>query len=393
MRVFLSYASEQRPLAEHLCRLLESEGLDVFFDREDLAAGDAYGARIRKSVERSHLFVFLVSHDSIARQSYARTELAIVETVPPRRRPQILPVLVEPVDLEQLPALVKPVTLLEPQGNLPAEVAARIGDVRQALKRRRLKQIAAAVAVSIVAGTIWWTTQHGRVPQPDTASQLNDAVRDKVPATARVGISGMLANSGWMVNVQVVGFSTKEIFYRVDGEESFKSLGVTPQLNPMTGLPQPNTTINLNPPAWKDHDIAIKYVDDKGKEFGPYLFHFDPKAEYVRETRDIYTRFIQKWVSFREYPKGELRVYFSNLLSYKNAFREIRYSVDSDDLDKRVEYVVDWSANDVRLNDKDQLDVTIPMATKYVAMKLFYIDGSASELRRFVLSDVGVDRD
>lgn len=393
MRVFLSYASEQRPIAEHVCRLLESEGLDVFFDHEDLAAGDAYGARIRKSVERSHLFVFLVSRDSIARHSYARTELAIVETVPPRRRPQILPVLVEPVDLEQLPALIKPVTLLEPQGNLPAEVAARIGEVRNALKRRRLQRSAAAVAVALVAGVVWWIAHNGTSPQPDAASQLDAAVQSKVPANARVGLSGMLTNGGWMLNVQVVGFLTKEIFYRMDGEESFRSLGVLPQLNAMTGLPQANSTITLKGPAWKEHDFAIKYVDANGKEFGPYPFHFDPKAEYVRETRDLTERLITNWVSFREYPKGEMLVYFSNLLSYKNAFREIRYSVDSDDLGKQVRYTVDWSGNDTpSLHDDDELYIKIPMATKYVAMKLTYIDGSSSELQRFVLSEVGVDR-
>ena len=51
MRVFLSYASEQRALAERTCRVLESEGSEVFFDRDDLKAGEAYGERMQPSVD------------------------------------------------------------------------------------------------------------------------------------------------------------------------------------------------------------------------------------------------------------------------------------------------------------------------------------------------------
>ena len=125
MRVFLSYASEQRPLAERTCRVLESEGSEVFFDRDDLKAGDAYGERIRAAMMRSHVIVFFVSRYSIA-PGYALTELAIVQSISARRRPRMLPVLTEPLNLETLPPFLKPLSLLEPEGDLSAEVAARV---------------------------------------------------------------------------------------------------------------------------------------------------------------------------------------------------------------------------------------------------------------------------
>ena len=57
MRAFVTYASADRALAERVCRVLETEGHDVFFDRDDLHGGDAFGERIRSAIERSHLLV------------------------------------------------------------------------------------------------------------------------------------------------------------------------------------------------------------------------------------------------------------------------------------------------------------------------------------------------
>ena len=72
-RVFLSYAREQRDVAEYLAQTLENDGIDVFFDRHDLPAGDAFHARIRAGIRRCHRFVFLVSPDSVTPGSYALT--------------------------------------------------------------------------------------------------------------------------------------------------------------------------------------------------------------------------------------------------------------------------------------------------------------------------------
>jgi hypothetical protein len=53
-RVFLSYAREQRTLAEFLSQTLENAGIDVFFDRHDLPAGEAFHQRIRAGIRRCH---------------------------------------------------------------------------------------------------------------------------------------------------------------------------------------------------------------------------------------------------------------------------------------------------------------------------------------------------
>jgi hypothetical protein len=58
MRVFLSYSSKDRALVEPIYLALRAQRHNVFFDRADLPPGEEYDIRIRRAIERSHLFVF-----------------------------------------------------------------------------------------------------------------------------------------------------------------------------------------------------------------------------------------------------------------------------------------------------------------------------------------------
>lgn len=75
MIIFLSYASDQHNAAEQVNLALTGSGHKVFFDRESLSAGDYYHMRIRKAVEDSDVFIFLISPKSVTAGCYALTEL------------------------------------------------------------------------------------------------------------------------------------------------------------------------------------------------------------------------------------------------------------------------------------------------------------------------------
>ncbi|MGH8719583.1 MAG: toll/interleukin-1 receptor domain-containing protein, partial [Burkholderiales bacterium] len=47
MKIFLSYSSEDHNLVEPITLALNGQGHDVFFDQEDLPAGEEYDQRIR----------------------------------------------------------------------------------------------------------------------------------------------------------------------------------------------------------------------------------------------------------------------------------------------------------------------------------------------------------
>jgi hypothetical protein len=130
MIIFLSYSSDRRDLAEQVKLALAGSGHKVFFDRDSLPAGDEYHFRIRKAVEDSDAFVFLISPKSVAPGCYALTELKYAKQKWPDPRQRVLPVMIERTAYDQIPNYLKAVTVLEPEGNIPAEVAAEIEKIR-----------------------------------------------------------------------------------------------------------------------------------------------------------------------------------------------------------------------------------------------------------------------
>jgi hypothetical protein len=124
MKVFLSYASEDRVLAEDIQLALAGAGHEVFFDRQSLPAGGDYHERIRTAVAGADLFVFLISPDSVDAGGYALTEMGYARDKWAHPKGRVLPVMVRATPFTSIPAYLKSVTLLEPRGNAAAEVVA-----------------------------------------------------------------------------------------------------------------------------------------------------------------------------------------------------------------------------------------------------------------------------
>ncbi|MGJ7511562.1 toll/interleukin-1 receptor domain-containing protein [Variovorax sp. GT1P44] len=59
--VFISYSSKDTAAATRLAKALDAAGIDVWFDHNELQAGDDWDRRIRRGVEGSSLFVPLIS--------------------------------------------------------------------------------------------------------------------------------------------------------------------------------------------------------------------------------------------------------------------------------------------------------------------------------------------
>ncbi len=73
--VFLSYASEDRPLVERTKAALEDAGLDVWLDTERLRSGDAWDLKIQRHIRRCSYFVPFISRNAQRRiEGYFRKE-------------------------------------------------------------------------------------------------------------------------------------------------------------------------------------------------------------------------------------------------------------------------------------------------------------------------------
>ena len=176
MKVFLSYASEDHAAAADVRLALQADGHDVFFDRDDLPAGEEFHARIRRGIEGSDLLVFLVSPRALDAGSYTLIELAIAEKAWASPAGRILPVLLERVDPRELPPLLRAVTFLETDGHVPAAVSDAVHRIRQARRRKRL-----------------WKVAIGMVPAVVVAVAAASYFAHRAPPATRVGQDGALA--------------------------------------------------------------------------------------------------------------------------------------------------------------------------------------------------------
>jgi hypothetical protein len=125
MIVFLSYSHHQKRVAERIQLALVGLGHEVFFDREALPPGKEFHGPIRKEIEKSDAFVFLISPESVKDGSYARTELKFAREKWPNPKQNVFPVMVEYTPDSQIPSyLSTTITILKPEGDVAAEVAA-----------------------------------------------------------------------------------------------------------------------------------------------------------------------------------------------------------------------------------------------------------------------------
>ncbi|HEY3178134.1 MAG TPA: toll/interleukin-1 receptor domain-containing protein [Casimicrobiaceae bacterium] len=158
MRVFISYASEHRDLAERLALGLRNDGNSVFFDREALPAGASFDDRIRSAIGRCNLFVFLISKESLRKGAYAQTELNMAQQRWPNPAGKVLPVLGDEVTIEELPPYLRAVSALETKGDLVAEVlqaTASLARERRVALAIRFVAVATTLVVASVAGWGW----------------------------------------------------------------------------------------------------------------------------------------------------------------------------------------------------------------------------------------------
>jgi hypothetical protein len=122
MRVFLSYASKDKAIAGRINTLLARDNHEVFFDRESLPPGEDFNKRIQEAVDKADLFLFLFSSNSIVKRCYCHTELKHAKDKWEDPTNRVIPVRIDEVPLDQLPDYLGSSSILDPQGDLPAEV-------------------------------------------------------------------------------------------------------------------------------------------------------------------------------------------------------------------------------------------------------------------------------
>jgi hypothetical protein len=122
VKIFLSFASPDRPTAERIHYALRGAGHEVFFDKASLPPGADYNSRIRREIDGCDLFICLISPHFVGNKRYVKSELKIAKQKWPTPWGNVLPVLISATDPKLIDPYVAAATLLEPEGDVAAEV-------------------------------------------------------------------------------------------------------------------------------------------------------------------------------------------------------------------------------------------------------------------------------
>ncbi len=166
MKLFITYASEDRSVADELAVRLRTEGHIVFLDKDGLPEAEGYDARIRQAIAECDLYVFLISPNSVKAGRYTLTEMKFAREQFLNPKGRVLPVMIQLTPFGDIPAYLSAVTVLQPEGHTVAETVAQIGK-KGGHKRARLLRLAglAVVFAIVVSGVgLWWN--HSDQPSP-----------------------------------------------------------------------------------------------------------------------------------------------------------------------------------------------------------------------------------
>jgi hypothetical protein len=186
-------------------------------------------------------------------------------------------------------------------------------------------------------------------------------------------------NGGWTV-VFSIADPTLGISWRMGDAGEFRETGFIDTLDPRTRKRMPNPSIELAADA-PAATIQVRYVDAAGELQGPFPIKFDPEAALIHDQRKILDMTATSWLSFREF--NGLLVYYTHLMSYRCAIREVRVGIDSAVPDKVLK-MPPCDPRDPSVIPRDsQPYLKLAPSTQFVSVELTYRDGSVSEIKSF----------
>lgn len=186
-------------------------------------------------------------------------------------------------------------------------------------------------------------------------------------------------NGGWTV-VFSIADPTLGISWRIGDSGDFRETGFMDTLDPRTRKRMPNPSIEL-PADAPTATIELRYVDTQGEMQGPFPIKFDPDAALIRDQRKILDMTATSWLSFREF--NGLLVYYTHLMSYRCAIREVRIGIDTAVPDKVLKMPACNSRDPSAIPSDAQPYLKLAPQTKSVSVELTYRDGSVSEIKTF----------
>jgi hypothetical protein len=211
---------------------------------------------------------------------------------------------------------------------------------------------------------------------PGGGAQIGNLAR--TPANAPIA-SFMRYAGGWIVNFSFADPVTG-ISWRLGETGHFRETDFLDVFDPRTRRRMPNSTIQLDADQ-KATTIYVRYVDGNGSLQGPFPIRFDPGNALEREQRKLLELTAGSWLSFREF--NGLLLYYTHLMSYRCAIRQVRIGIDSTLPDRAIAMPPCNEKEPMGIPADAQPWLKLPSGTAAVSVELTYRDGSRSEIKTF----------
>jgi hypothetical protein len=189
----------------------------------------------------------------------------------------------------------------------------------------------------------------------------------------------MRHNAGWSVTLSFAD-PVAAISWRFGESGPFRETGFLDTLDPGTRKRMPNPAVQLDADA-PAGTLYVRAVDVNGIAMGPFPIRFEPAAALERDQRKILEMTSGSWLSFREF--NGLLAYYTHLVSYRCAIREVRVGIDSSVPDRKIALPPCDLREPLAIPHKAEVHMRLPPGTKSMSVELTYRDGTVSEVKTF----------
>ena len=189
----------------------------------------------------------------------------------------------------------------------------------------------------------------------------------------------MRHNGGWSVTLSFADPVTA-ISWRFGESGNFKETGHLGTLDPRTRKRMANPSIQLDADT-PEGTIYVRYADERGQWAQPFPIKFEPNGELERSQREILEMTSGNWLSFREF--NGLMVYYSHLISYRCAIREVKVGINSTVPTQKLAMPPCDPRNPSSIPEKAKIYDKLPQNTQVMSVELTYRDGTTSEVKTF----------
>lgn len=188
------------------------------------------------------------------------------------------------------------------------------------------------------------------------------------------------SNQGWMIAVSLPEPATA-LSWRMGTEGPYVETGLMASIDQRTGKPMPNTAFEI-PMVNEPTVISLRYTDQRGQQAGPFDLPFDPRAALQQGSKQILDQFWNSWIVFDASGNKGL-VYYTQILSFRCAVKEVHYSLNGTALDKTLEMPPCNEKDPYALPDGVMPYFKVGKDVTSMAVKITYADGTESPVREY----------